>query len=296
MVERADKKPVITQEMIALYDDYTHLSLDRRKFMDSLVKLAGSTAAAAAAATMMAANAKAQDMLPETDASIAHETVTYPGATGEMQGYLTYPAGAEGPLPAVIVVHENRGLNAHIKDVARRVANEGFLVLAPDFLSPLGGTPADEDEARNMFGQLNAPETAANGVASVDFLKTHHRSNGKVGATGFCWGGGTVNAIAVNTPDLLAGAPYYGSQPAAEDVPKIKAKLVLHYAGLDDRINAGIADFQAALDAAGTDYELYIYEGVNHAFNNDTSEARYDKAAADLAWSRTIELFKSVLA
>jgi len=295
MVEHSVTKPVITQEMIALYDDYTHLSLDRRKFMDSLVKLAGSTAAAATAATMMAANAKAEDMVPESAEGIAHESVTYPGATGEMQGYLVYPTNVEGPLPAVIVVHENRGLNAHIKDVARRMALEGFLVLAPDFLSPLGGTPEDEDEARNMFGELSGAEVAANGVASVDFLKTHQRSTGKVGATGFCWGGGTVNAIAVHTPDLLAAAPYYGAQPAAEDVAHIKAKMVLHYAGLDDRINAGIPAFQKALDEAGVDYDLYIYDGVNHAFNNNTSDARYDKAASDLAWSRTIALFHETL-
>lgn len=290
-----DGKPTITQEMIALYDDYTHLSLDRRKFMSSLTKLAGTTAAATAAAAMMSANAKADDLLPESDASIAHEDITYPGATGDMMGYLAYPADMTNPLPAVIVVHENRGLNAHIKDVTRRMAKEGFVALAPDFLSPLGGTPADEDEARGLFSGLDRADVAANGVATVDFLMAHEKSTGKVGATGFCWGGGTVAAIAVNTSNLLAAAPYYGSQPAAEDVPKITAKLVVHYAELDDRINAGIPAFQEALDAAGTDYEIHIYPGVNHAFNNDTSDARYDAAAAELAWSRTIALFKETL-
>jgi carboxymethylenebutenolidase len=280
--------------MINLFDDYTHLSLDRRKFMDNLAKLAGSMSAATVAAAMMSSNAKAQGLVPEDDARLVIEDVTYPGAKGDMRGYLAYPAEG-GPFGAVIVVHENRGLNAHTKDVARRVALEGFVALAPDFLSDLGGTPADEEAARPMFQQLPAADVAANGVATIAWLKTHAKSNGKVGAMGFCWGGGTVNNIATVAPDLLAAVPYYGGQPDAAAVPNIKAKVMAHYGGLDERINAGIPAFEAALKAAGTDYQIFIYEGANHAFNNDTSAARYSKEASDLAWSRTMGLFREVL-
>jgi carboxymethylenebutenolidase len=293
--KREASSPVITQEMIALFDDYTHVSLDRRKFMDNLAKLAGSMSAATAAFALMAANAHAQGLVPETDERLTTETVTYPGASGEMRGYLARPK-AGGPFPAVIVVHENRGLNAHIKDVARRVALEGFLALAPDFLSPLGGTPENEDDARSLFSQLTPDGVAADGVATIAYLQTAPGSTGKVGAMGFCWGGGTVNNLAVAAPDLLAAVAYYGAQPPAEQVPKIQARLLLHYGGLDSRINAGIPAYEAALQAAGTDYQIFIYEGANHAFNNDTSSARYDKQAADLAWSRTIGLFKEALA
>ena len=287
--------PRISQEMINLFDDYTHLSLDRRKFMDNLAKLAGSMSAATVAAAMMASNAKAQGLVPEDDARLVTEEVTYPGAKGEMRGYLAYPAEG-GPFGAVIVVHENRGLNAHTRDVARRVALEGFVALAPDFLSDLGGTPADEEAARPLFQQLPAADVAANGVATIAWLKTHEKSNGKVGAMGFCWGGGTVNNIATVAPDLLAAVPYYGGQPDAAAVPNIKARVMAHYGGLDERINAGIPAFEAALKAAGTDYQIFIYEGANHAFSNDTSAARYSKEASDLAWSRTIGLFREVLA
>jgi carboxymethylenebutenolidase len=295
MDERSDDKaPVITQEMIDLYDDYTHLSLDRRKFMDNLVKLTGSTALATTVATMIGASAKAQGLSSETDAGIVVENVTYPGAKGEMKGYLVTPAG-DGPFPAVIVVHENRGLIPHIKDVTRRMALEGFVALAPDFLSDLGGTPADEEAARPLFQQLDLNDVAANGVATIAYLRTVPKSNGKVGAIGFCWGGGTVNRIAVASPDLLAAVPYYGAQPDAADVPKIKGRVMAHYGGLDERINAGIPAFEEALKAAGTDYQIFVYEGANHAFNNDTSAARYDKAAADLAWQRTVDFFRETL-
>ena len=285
----------ISQEMINLFDDYTHLSLDRRKFMDNLAKLAGSMSAATVAAALMASNAKAQGLVPEDDARLVTEDVAYPGAKGEMRGYLAYPAEG-GPFGAVIVVHENRGLNAHTRDVARRVALEGFVALAPDFLSDLGGTPGDEEAARPMFQQLPAADVAANGVATIAWLKTHAKGNGKVGAMGFCWGGGTVNNLATVAPDLLAAVPYYGGQPDAAAVPSIKAKVMAHYGGLDERINAGIPAFEAALKAAGIDYQIFIYEGANHAFNNDTSAARYSKEASDLAWSRTMELFREVLA
>lgn len=294
MNDRPAPAPKITQEMIDLFDDYTHLSLDRRKFMDNLVKLAGSASAATAAAALMASNAKAQGLVAETDERLTTMDVTYPGARGEMQGYLAYPK-AGGPFGAVIVVHENRGLVPHIKDVTRRMALEGFLALAPDFLSDLGGTPADEDAARPLFQQLEPSDVTSNGIATINYLAGHEKSNGKVGAMGFCWGGGVVNTLAVAAPELRAAVPYYGAQPNAEAVPAIKARLMAHYGGLDARINAGIPAFEAALKAAGVDYQIFIYEGANHAFNNDTAAARYDKAAADLAWQRTVGLFRETL-
>jgi len=212
-----------------------------------------------------------------------------------MNGYLAMPAEASGPLPAVIVIHENRGLNEHIRDVARRLALEGFVALAVDFLTPIGGTPQDEDKAREMIGQLEGAETTANAAAARAWLAVHDKTNGKVGAVGFCWGGGLVNQLAVKDPDLGAGVAYYGMQPNAADVATIEAPLMLHYAGLDERINAGIEAYRAALEAAGKEFEIHVYDGVNHAFNNDTSAARYDKAAAELAWSRTVAFFKTHL-
>lgn len=289
-------KPVITQAMIDAYDEYTHLTLDRRGFMEKLSKLAGSGAAAAAIAPMLAASPAAAEIVPADDPRLKGTDVEWPGATSNMSGYLVHPADQNGKLPTVIVIHENRGLNAHIRDVARRIALEGFVALAPDYLSPLGGTPADEDKAREMIGQLDPGETIVNGVATVDFLQDHELGTGKVGAMGFCWGGGAVNNLATATPDLNAGVAYYGRQADAADVPEIQAALLLHYAGQDERINAGIDAYKAALEAAGKDFTIYIYEGAQHAFNNDTSAARYDKAAADLAWGRTVSFFKEKLA
>lgn len=289
--------PKITQEMIKLYDDYTHLTLDRRDFMSKLRKLTGSAAAAAAVAPMLSANQARAAMVAEDDSRITAETITWPGANGQtMSGYLVHPAGATGPLPAVEVIHENRGLNPHIQDIARRLAVEGFLALAADFLTPDGGTPQDEDKAREMIGALDQKQTVANSAATVAFLKGHEMSNGKVGAIGFCWGGGLVNRTAAAAgADLTAGVAYYG-QTLKDEAGSIKAKMLLHYAGLDERINAGIADYEAALKAAGVDYQVFVYDGVNHAFNNDTSEARYNKEAADLAWSRTVAFLKEALA
>ncbi len=286
----------ITPEMIRLYDEYTHVTLDRRGFLDKLTKVAGSTAAAAAIVPLLEANQARAAILPEGDPRVKTETITYKGASGDLKGYLARPAEAAGKLGTVIVIHENRGLNPHIQDIARRVAADGFIALAPDFLSPAGGTPADEDQARDMIGKLDAMATLNDAVATVEFLKTHPDGNGKVGAVGFCWGGGLVNQLATASPDLAAGVAYYGRTPDPKAVPNIKAKMLLHFAGLDERINAGIADYEAALKQAGTAYQLYVYNGVNHAFNNDTSAARYDKAAADLAWGRTIEWFKANLA
>ncbi|HEV7252290.1 MAG TPA: dienelactone hydrolase family protein [Mesorhizobium sp.] len=290
------EKLTITQAMIDAYDEYTHLSLDRRGFMEKLTRLAGSGAAAAVIAPMLAASSARAAIVAEDDARLIAEEITYPGDGGEMMGYLVRPRETQGKLPAVIVIHENRGLNGHIRDVARRMALEGFVALAPDFLSPAGGTPADEDRAREMIGALDPAQTVANGVATIAFLEAHEAGNGKVGAVGFCWGGGLVNNLAVSAPALDAGVAYYGRQADPADAVKISAPLLLHYAGEDQRINAGIDAYREALEAAGKEFAIHIYEGAQHAFNNDTSEARYNKETADLAWSRTVAFFKEKLA
>ncbi|AWM87273.1 dienelactone hydrolase family protein [Microvirga sp. 17 mud 1-3] len=282
------------QRIIDLYDHFTHGGMNRRAFLDKLTSLAGSAAAAAALLPILQNDYARADTVDEKDPRIAATTVDIPGVQG-LKGYLVRPKSAGGKLPTVLVIHENRGLNPHIKDVTRRVATEGFIALGLDYLSPMGGTPADEDKGREMIGQLKQPDVIAAGKAAVAYLKALPDGNGKVGAVGFCWGGGAVNNLAVADPDLSAGVAYYGAQPKAEDVPKIKAALLLHYAGLDERINAGIPAYEAALKHAGKTYELYVYEGANHAFNNDTNEARYDKAAADLAWNRTVAFLKKHL-
>lgn len=288
-------QPTITREMIRLYDDYTHRTLDRRRFMADLARLAGGTTAAYAALSLLEADDAQAGMVAEDDPRLETETIRYPGAAGEMSGYLARPATAVAKLPAVMVIHENRGLNPHIRDVARRAALEGFLTLAPDFLSPAGGTPADPDKARQMIGALDPVTTVANAVATVAYLSRHPASTGKVGVVGFCWGGGLTNQTAVHAPGLVAAVPFYGRVPAAADVPKIKAKLLLHYAGLDDWVNPGIPGYEAALKAAGVDYTIHMYEGVDHAFHNDTAGTRYDKAAAELAWRRTVAFLKETL-
>lgn len=289
-------KPQITQAMINAYDEYTHLTLDRRRFMERLTALAGSGAAAAAIAPLLAANSASAEIIASDDQRLAAKDVVYGGRSGEMKGYLVRPKEATAPLGSVIVIHENRGLNPHTRDVARRMALDGFIALAPDFLSPSGGTPDNEDQAREMIGKLDPAVTVANAEASLQFLAKLDGANGKVGAVGFCWGGGLVNRFAARSPDLKAGVAYYGAQAAAEDVPGIKAALMLHYAGLDERINAGIDAYRKALEANGKTFEIHMYDGVNHAFNNDTSAARYDKAAADLAWQRTVDFLKKNLA
>jgi len=289
-------KPEITQAMINAYDEYTHLTLDRRGFMDKLTKLAGSAGAAAVIAPMLAANKASAQMIAAEDPRLVAKDVTYPGGAGEMKGYLVEPKDASGKLGAVIVIHENRGLNPHIRDVARRMALEGFIALAPDFLSPLGGTPENEDKAREMFSTLDRPATVANAEATLAYLTKLANSNGKVAAIGFCWGGGLVNEFATKSPELKAGVAYYGAQPKATDVPGIKAALMLHYAGLDERINAGIDAYKKALEENGKNFQIFVYDAVAHAFNNDTSAARYDKKAAELAWTRTVEFLKKNLA
>ena len=286
--------PRITQEMINLYDEFTHVTNDRAGFLRRMTEIVGNEEIARAIADKISANMMAGGITQENDDRLKTQNVTF----GEnMTGYLVWPANASGKLPAVVVVHENRGLVPHIKDVARRAALEGFLVLAPDFLAPLGGTPEDEDKGRDMIGKLEAPKVTAAAVDAVRFLKSHQQSNGKVGAVGFCWGGGVVNRTAVAAgSDLTAAVPYYGAQPAAENAPKIKAEMLLHYASEDERINAGIPAYKEALEKAGVKHEIHQYPGTQHAFNNDTSEARYNKQAAEQAWGRTIAFFKRALA
>jgi len=273
------------QEIIQLYDEYTHERLGRRVFMDRLKQLAGGTAAAAALLPVLENNYAKAAMVPDDDDRVVTERVTF---GDQMEGYLARPANAAGPLPGVVVIHENRGLNPHIEDVTRRVALEGFVALGPDFLAPVGGTPEDQDQGREMIRSLDAAATVQNAVDAVAYLQGLDITTDKVGVIGFCWGGGMANQVAVHSPVVAAAVPYYGSQPSAGDAANIKAALVLQYAGLDDRINSGIADYEAALKNAGVDYTVQVYEGVNHAFNNDTNEARYDQEAAELAWSRTI--------
>jgi len=282
------------QEIINLYDAYTHEHLDRRRFMSQLVQLLGSTAAAAAAIRALEPNPAAAQTVPADDARLQADHVEIVSETG-LRGYLVRPVESAGDLPAIVVIHENRGLNPYVEDVARRAALEGFLVLAPDFLSPMGGTPSDPDKAREMIGELDQQATIQNAVAAVRFLRTHEDGNGKVGVIGFCWGGALANQTAVHDPELDAAVAFYGRQPSAEEAARIRAPLMLHYAGLDERINAGIADYEAALNSAGVEYMLYMYEGVNHAFHNHTSADRYDRDAAELAWSRTMEFLKEKL-
>ena len=278
-------------KMTGLLNDYNTGKVDRRTFMKKLSLVTGGTAAAVIFFPDL--NSADASYAGRGKIELINEFITYPGATGEMKAYLSMPEGKK-KFPGVIVIHENRGLVPHIQDVNRRMAMEGFISLAPDALSPLGGTPEDQDKGRDMIGQLNREETIKNFVAAVKYLKTHPRSTGKVGCTGFCWGGAMTNQVAVNAPDLNAAVPYYGSTPAPEDVPKIKASVMAHYAGNDERINTGIPAFEEALKKAGIDYQIFVYEGSEHGFNNDTNP-RYNKEAADLAWSRTVELFKKKL-
>jgi carboxymethylenebutenolidase len=286
----------ITQAMIDAYDEYTHLTLDRRALMRRLTALAGSGAAAAVVLPMLAADKARAAIIDPADSRIRTEEITFKGATGDISAYLAMPANAAGKLPAVLVIHENRGLNPHIEDVARRAATDGFLAMAVDFLSPSGGTPEDEDKAREMIGALDPAQTIANAAAAIEYLKSRPDSNSKVGAVGFCWGGGIVNQLAAAAPGLAAGVAYYGRQLDADKVPQVNAALMLHYAGLDERINAGIEAYKQALEAAGKEFVIHMYEGANHAFNNDTSQARYNKEASDLAWSRTVAFLKEKLA
>lgn len=276
------------QRIINLYDEYTHKPLPRREFIERLAKLTGGMAAALAVLPLIETGCSPANKTMGDD--LHTEYVTWPGVQGEMKAYLARPK-KQKKYAAVVVIHENRGLNAHIEDVARRAAKAGYLAIAPNALAPLGGTPANEDEARQLFTTLKSEESLQNFIRAFDFLKTRSDCNGEFGCVGFCWGGAMSNNLAVNVPALKAAVAFYGRQPAAADVPKIKAAVQLHYAELDERVNAGLADYEAGLKAAAVRYEQYVYADVQHAFHNDTSAARYNEAAAKLAWERTMSFF-----
>lgn len=283
------------KKITTLYADYKQGLTNRRDFVRKLALVAGSTAAAMALIPILEEDSLGASLSGQQDPDLKTEFITYPGETGEIKAFLARPSAVK-KYPAVLVIHENRGLQPHILDVTRRMAKEGFLAMAPDGLSPLGGTPEnDQAKAVTMIGQLDTEKTIKNFVAAVKYLKTNPLSTGKVGCTGFCWGGGMTNQVAVNSPDLDAAVPYYGKQPTAEQVAKIKAPIMAHYAGDDSFINPGIPAFEEELKKDKKEYQIFIYEGAKHAFNNDSNPERYDEKAAKLAWSRTITFFKEKL-
>lgn len=280
------------QQIINLYDEYTHKPLSRSEFLRKLAILAGGTAAAMTLLPLLEVNyANAATTNSE---ELFTERIVYSGINGDMQAYVARPKENK-PYATVVVIHENRGLNAHIEDVTRRAAKAGYLAIAPNALSSLGGTPENEDEARTKFQQLKADDSLQNFIKVFDYLGTRKDSNGKFGCVGFCWGGAMANSLAVNVPSLKAAVPFYGRQPAADEVSKIKAAIQMHYGGLDERVNAGIPAYEEALKKNNIPYEVYIYEGANHAFHNDTAPTRYNKEAAELAWKRTLDFFAKYL-
>ncbi len=280
------------QRIINLYDEYTHKPLTRNEFLRKLAILTGSTAAALAILPMIEVNQA--NAAVTNDEDLFTERISYPGINGDMQAYIAGPK-KEMKYPAVVVIHENRGLNAHIEDVARRAAAAGYLAIAPNALSSLGGTPANEDEARTKFQELKAEDSLQNFIKVFPYLQTRKDANGNFGCVGFCWGGAMANSLAVNVPSLKAAVAFYGRQADAADVPKIKSAIQLHYGGLDERVNAGIPAYEEALKKNNIPYELYIYDAANHAFHNDTAPTRYNEAAAKLAWQRTMDFFKKHL-
>ncbi len=285
------------QELLDLYDYYVHGQIDRRGFLDRAAKFAVGGLTAAALLELLSPQYAFAAQVPKNDARVSTEYLKYPSpdGSGEMRGLFAKPAGANGRLPGIVVVHENRGLNPYIEDVARRVALAGFVAFAPDALYPVGGYPGNDDEGRALQAKLDGKKITEDFVAAAKFLHAHPACNGSLGVTGFCFGGGMANTLAWRLPDLVkAAAPYYGGQPSAENAAKIKGALLLHYAALDTRVNAGWPAYEAALKAAGVEYTAYIYPAVNHGFHNDTTP-RYDQAAAELSWTRTLEFFKKKL-
>jgi len=282
------------KKLLDLYGRYIEGAINRRAFLRKLTVLAGSTTAAWALLSVLEKDQGRAEIVPADDSRLDAKHVSYAGTTGDIKAYWAKPKG-DVKLPGVVVIHENKGLNPHIEDVARRVALEGFLAGAPDALTPLGGTPKDESDAVQMIKKLDKEQNLGNFLAAVQYLDSHPMCTGKVGVVGFCWGGAMANQLAVHSQKVDAAVPYYGRQPAAEDVTKIKAFLLLHYAGLDERINKGIPAYESALKAAGVNYQIYMYEDAKHAFNNDTNLERYNKEAAELAWQRTISFFKEKL-
>jgi carboxymethylenebutenolidase len=285
------------QELLNLFDKYVHGDIDRRGFLERAARYAvGGMTASMLLDALSPKFAEAQQ-IPKDDARLKASTVEFssPKGQGKMRGYLVRPAKASGKLPGVLVVHENRGLNPHIEDIARRIALDGFMAFAPDALAPLGGYPGDDGKALELFGKLDQEKVREDFVAAAEWLKSRPDGTGKIGVVGFCFGGGIANMLATRLPDLSAAVPFYGAQPKAEEVAKIKAPLLIHYAEHDDRIDAGIPAFEAALKANHVRYQLFTYPGTQHGFNNDTTP-RYDKAAAQLAWQRTIDFLKKNLA
>jgi len=279
---------MLPQNIINLYDEYTHKPLSRMEFIQKLTQLVGSTAAAMSILPLLESIYKAP--IESDTENILTEKISYAGVNGEMKAFIARPM-EDKSYPTIIVIHENRGLTAHIEDVARRVANAGFLAVAPNALAPIGGV-ADEDEARKKFSELKAEDNQQNFIRAFDYAVKRKDCNGNFGCVGFCWGGAMSNYLAANVPNLKAAVAFYGKQGTAEDVPKIKAALQLHYAENDERVNAGMAVYEEALKNNGIKFESYLYLGVQHAFHNDTSVARYNEEAAKLAWGRTIEFFK----
>jgi len=283
-------------EVLRLFDRYVHGLIDRRAFLGGAAKFAvGGMTASMLLDALSPRFAEAQQVAGD-DPRLAASTVELdsPRGSGKVRGYLVRPAKEQGKLPGVLVIHENRGLNPHIEDIARRIALENYLAFAPDALTPLGGYPGDEDKARELFAKLDQARTREDFLAALAFLEHRAECSGKVGAVGFCWGGGMVNFLATRAPELAAAVPFYGNQPPVEEVARIKAPLLIHYAENDDRINAGIPAFEQALRASKVRYQLFTYPGTQHGFNNDTTP-RYDKPAADLAWKRTMEFFEQHL-
>jgi len=290
------RKEDIKQEVFDLYDDYAHNRLDRRAFVQKLSVYAVGGLTVPAIMSFLMPDYKGNIQVKADDPRLKCEYINYPSPKGggTIKGLLSKPIDAKGKLGGIVVVHENRGLNPYIEDVARTAALAGFITLAPDALSPLGGYPSNDDEGRTMQSKRDPAQMQEDFIAAFDYLKNNADCNGKIGVVGFCYGGGIANMMAVRIPDLAAAVPFYGSQPAAEDVPKIKAPLLLHYASLDTRITSGWPAYEAALKANGKKYQAYIYDNVNHGFHNNTTP-RYDKAAADLAWKRTIDFFNENL-
>ena len=278
-----------------LFGKYRSGHLDRRLFLRKLALVAGGAAAAVNLLPVLEKNHVYAGIPADGELDLHTEFIEYPADSGDMSAFMARPK-VDKKFPAVIVIHENKGLQPHIMDVTRRVAQKGFVALGPDALSPLGGTPDNNvDKARNMMRELNYESTIKDFVAAVEYLKTNPLTTGNVGCTGFCWGGAMTNQVAVNAHELKAAVPYYGSQPCAEDVSKIKASMMLHYAGEDERINKGIPAFEEELKKASIDYKIFIYEGAQHAFNNDSNTGRYHEEAAKLAWKRTVDFFKEKL-
>ncbi len=285
------------QELLDLYDYYVHGQIDRRAFLDRAAKFAVGGLTAAALLEMLSPQYAFAAQVPKEDDRVASEYLKYPSpeGSGEMRGLFARPAKTAGKLPGIVVVHENRGLNPYIEDVTRRLALAGFVAFAPDALYPLGGYPGDDNAGRALQQKLDPKKITEDFVAAVKFLQAHPACNGSMGVTGFCFGGGMANTLAWRLPDVIkAAVPYYGGQPSAENAAKIKGALLLHYAELDTRVNAGWPAYEAALKAAKVEYTAYIYPGVNHGFHNDTTP-RYDQAAAELSWQRTVEFFKKKL-